>query len=127
MAIVKVNVGGRDIGDKYTFQILLGIIGMFILLIVVGPDQVGDWVLETFFVWTASTLLFYTLMFGFIHETFTPFYIFMMIVGAVMLIIYVVFVNAPAAETAASVVKALVWAAVLSFYFDQIRKRVGSF
>jgi hypothetical protein len=124
MTLIKVNIRGKEIGDKYAFQLILGIIGFFILLFISGPEQVWFWVLDTFFIYTASILLFFTLMYGFIHETFTFFYIFLMILGAVMLIAYVVFVQKDAVETVAAVVKALVWAALFSVIFDQLRKRV---
>jgi hypothetical protein len=124
MVLVKVNVRGKDVGDKYTFQIILGVIGFIILLIVAGAEVVGNWILDSLFVYTASILLFFTMFYAFVYEKFSLKYIIMMIIGATMLIIYVVLIERPAVETATSVVKALVWTAIFSIYFDQLRKKV---
>ena len=124
MALIKVNFRGRDIGDRTVYHILVGLICLIILLVAMGSEELWHWITDTLVIFTAATLLFFTIAYSFIHDKFNIKYVIMMILGAIMLVIYCLYTTSPANEVAVSVVQAIVWASIFSVIFDQLKKKM---
>lgn len=125
MALIKVNFKGKDIGDRTVYHILVGLICFIILLVAMGSEELWHWITDTLVIFTAATLLFFTLAYGFIHEKFTIRYVIMMIIGAIIIVVYCLYTESPPNEIAISVVQAIVWASIFSVYIDQLKKKIN--
>lgn len=121
MAIMKLNVRGREISDRFLFKLVCGVVATFILLMLLEKDEFLEWVTNNLVIYIAVFLFLIPLAYGFAEEHFAIKHIAMILIGLGMLVCYCIFIDKNAMEITVSVIKAIVWATVFSIIFEQVK------
>jgi len=124
MPLFRVNVLGRDLHDRLVAKLIIGGICMLIILFTTGFDATADWVVNALIIWTGATFFFVPLAYGIVTATFTLKYLFIMIIGVILLVLYGIFGELSPVDLTVSVIKSIVWMALFSLILDEIKDKV---
>jgi len=122
MSLVGVKIFGISVDDKLLFKLILGIICAVALVVLIGPDNFGDWVTKSLVVWIGAMFLFISFAYVFIEEEFTLKHIVLIIIGIAIIFIYGFAQSIPWNQVAASVIQSLVWMTIFSILLDPFKK-----
>lgn len=117
MALVHVRIFGKSIDDSLVFKIILGSIFFLILLLLIGVESTGDWVLKSMLLQTAVILLVLPLTIFFIEESLAWRHIGMLAVGITIIIGYGLYSSIPALTLAVIIIQSIIWMTVFSALF----------
>jgi hypothetical protein len=124
MALMHVKVMGKSLDDRFVFKLLLGVICTIILLVLVGQEQFGEWIVQSLVIWIAVTLIVVSLTYSFVEEeTLLP-QILMISIGVVMIVVFVVVTGMPMDVLLITMLQSVVWMTSFSLILDAFKRRI---